>query len=85
MNFTAGEAAAAVRDAVPGAAIELSSGTEPWTRYTSMRGPLAGDRPRADTGYTPRHTLVAGVRAYADWMRAHPEAWRNRPGAWSAR
>jgi nucleoside-diphosphate-sugar epimerase len=78
VNFTAGEAAAAVRGAVPGAAIELSSGTEPWTKYTSMRGPLAGDRLRADTGYTPRHTLVAGVRAYADWMRAHPEAWREQ-------
>jgi nucleoside-diphosphate-sugar epimerase len=80
VNFTAGEAAAAVRSAVPGATIELSSGTEPWTRYTSLRGPLAGDRLRADTGYTPRHTLAAGVRAYADWMRAHPEAWRG-PGA----
>ncbi len=80
VNFTAGEAAAAVRSAVPGAAIELSSGTEPWTRYTSMRGPLAGDRLRADTGYTPRHTLEAGVRAYADWMRAHPEAWRELGG-----
>ena len=81
VNFTAGEAAAAVRSAVPGAAIDLASGTEPWTRYTSMRGPLAGDRLRADTGYTPRHTLEAGVRAYADWMRAHPEAWRDRPRA----
>jgi nucleoside-diphosphate-sugar epimerase len=77
VNFTAGEAAAAVRIAVTGATIELSSGTEPWTRYTSMRGPLAGDRLRTDTGYTPRHTLVAGVRAYADWMRAHPQAWRK--------
>ena len=77
VNFTAGEVAAAVRSAVPGAMIELSGGTEPWTRYTSMRGPLAGDRLRADTGYTPRHTLAAGVHAYADWMRAHPEAWRK--------
>ena len=78
VNFTAGEAAAAVRDAVPGAAIELSYGTEPWTRYTSLRGPLAGDRLRADTGYAPRHTLKAGVRAYADWMRAQPDAWREQ-------
>jgi UDP-glucuronate 4-epimerase len=77
VNFTAGEAAAAVRNAVPGATIELSSGTAPWTRYTSMRGPLAGERLRADAGYTPRHTLEAGVRAYADWMRTHPEAWRE--------
>jgi UDP-glucuronate 4-epimerase len=77
VNFSAGEAAAAVRGAVPGATIELSPGTEPWTRYTGMRGPLAGDRLRADTGYAPRHTLEAGVRAYAGWMRTHPEAWRN--------
>ena len=76
VNFTAGQAAAAVRSAVPGAVIELTGGTEPWTRYTSLRGPLAGDRLRADTGYNPTHTLEAGVRAYADWMRAHPELWR---------
>ena len=76
VNFTAGQAAAAVCSAVPGAVIELTGGTEPWTRYTSLRGPLAGDRLRADTGYSPTHTLEAGVRAYADWMRAHPELWR---------
>ena len=76
VNFTAGQAAAAVCSAVPGAVIELTGGTEPWTRYTSLRGPLAGDRLRADTGYNPTHTLEAGVRAYADWMRAHPELWR---------
>ena len=77
VNFTAGEAAAAVRKAVPGAVIELSSGTEPWTRYTSLRGPLAGDRFRQDTGYSPAHTLEAGIAAYADWMRANPALWRE--------
>jgi UDP-glucuronate 4-epimerase len=77
VNFTAEQVAAAVRSAVPGAVIELSSGTEPWTRYTSLRGPLAGDRLRADTGYTPTHTLDMGVRAYAQWMRANPELWRT--------
>ena len=76
VNFTAEQAAAAVRSAVPSAVIELSPGTDPWTRYTSLRGPLAGDRLRTDTGYTPTHTLETGVRAYADWMRAHPELWR---------
>lgn len=76
VNFTAGEAAAAVRKAVPGAVIELTGGTEPWTRYTSLRGPLAGDRFFADTGYSPIHTLDAGIAAYADWMRAHPALWR---------
>ena len=81
VNFIADEAAAAVRRAVPCAIIELTGGTEPWTRYTSLRGPLAGDRLRADTGYTPAHSLEAGVRAYADWMRAHPELWRERAEA----
>jgi UDP-glucuronate 4-epimerase len=75
VNFTAGQAAEAVRKAVPGAVIELGSGTEPWTRYTALRGPLAGDRFRQDTGYKPSHTLEAGVAAYADWMRANSELW----------
>ena len=42
VNFTAGQAADAVRKAVPGAVIELSSGTEPWTKYTALRGPARG-------------------------------------------
>lgn len=74
VNFTAGQAAAAVRAAVPGAVIEIGPGTEPWTRYTKMRGPLAGGRLLRDTGFRVAHTLDAGVRAYADWMRAHPQA-----------
>ena len=61
--------------AVPGAVID-SGGTEPWTKYTALRGPLAGDRFLQDTGYTPSHTLEAGVAAYADWMRANPSCGR---------
>ena len=56
--------------AVPGAVIELGGGTEPWTRYTGLRGPLAGDRFLEDTGYAPSHSLADGIAAYADWMRA---------------
>jgi UDP-glucuronate 4-epimerase len=78
INFTAGQVAEAVRHAVPGAIIDLSSGTEPWTRYTSPRGPLAGDRLRADAGFAPRYSLDAGIAAYADWMRAHQELWEIR-------
>jgi nucleoside-diphosphate-sugar epimerase len=76
VNFSAGEIAAAVRAAVPGAVIELGPGTEPWTTYTRMRGPLAGDRLRADTGYRIGHSLEAGIAAYAAWMRANPESYR---------
>jgi UDP-glucuronate 4-epimerase len=61
-----------VQKAVPGAVFELGPGTEPWTRYTSIRGPLAGDKFLSDTGYAPTHSLDAGVGAYADWMRANP-------------
>ena len=78
INFTAGQAAEAVRRAVPGASIELTFGTEPWTRYTSLRGPLAGQNLRVDTGYELRYSLDAGVGAYADWMRAQPELWQIR-------
>jgi nucleoside-diphosphate-sugar epimerase len=77
VNFTAGQAADAVRKAVPGAVIELAGGTEPWTRYTAPRGPLAGTRFFQDTGYAPAHTLEKGVAAYADWMRANPGTWKN--------
>ena len=75
VNFTVGQVAAAVQKAVPGAVFELGPGTEPWTRFTSIRGPLAGDKLLSDTGYAPTHTLDAAVGAYADWMRANPGAW----------
>ena len=70
VNYTARAVAAAVMHAVPGAVIELGAGTLPWTSYTSLRGPLGGDRFTQDTGYRLRHTLDAGVAAYANWMRA---------------
>lgn len=74
-NFSAREVAEAVRSAVPGAVIELGPGTSPWTTYTPLRGPLAGDRLRQDTGYEVGHALEDGMRAYADWLRAHPERY----------
>lgn len=77
VNFTAGQAAAAVMKAVPGAAIELSGGTEPWTKFTALRGPLAGERFVLDTGYKPTYSLEAGVAAYAEWMRANPGMWKK--------
>jgi nucleoside-diphosphate-sugar epimerase len=76
VNLTVGQVAAAVQKAVSAAVFELGPGTEPWTRYTSLRGPLAGGKLLSDTGYAPTHSLDAGVRAYADWMRANPAAWR---------
>lgn len=71
-NFSAGDVAEAVRAAVPGCRIELGGGTDPWTRYTSLRGPLAGDRFLEDTGFRPRGDLASAVARYADWLRQDP-------------
>lgn len=68
-NFSAREVAGAVMRAVPGAVIELAGGTEPWTRYTAMRAPLAGTRLRDDTGFELHHSLEQGIERYAEWMR----------------
>jgi nucleoside-diphosphate-sugar epimerase len=75
VNFSAGEVADAVRRAVPGAVLELGPGTEPWTRYTSLRAPLAGERFLADTGFRTGTALADGIAAYAGWMRANPAMW----------
>ena len=76
-NCGTGEVAAAIRAAVPGSVIEVGPGTAPWTDHTRMRGPLAGTRLLEDAGFVPAHSLEAGVAAFADWMRAHPESYRD--------
>jgi nucleoside-diphosphate-sugar epimerase len=40
-----------------------------------LRGPLAGDRLRRDTGHEVGHSLEDGIRACAGWLRAHPELY----------
>lgn len=72
-NWTTFEVAEAVRRAVPGAVVEVGPGTEPWTTYNRMRGPLAGTNLADDTGFSPQLSLEAGVAAFADWLRANPE------------
>ena len=69
VNFDVRQVAAAVRAICSGAKIKLGTGTEPWTKYTAIRGPLAGDRFRQDTGFAPAFSLEAGIAAYADWLR----------------
>lgn len=77
VNFTNRAVAAAVRAAVPGAVIEMGPGTEPWTTYTRMRGPLAGERLGREIGFAPAHSLEAGIRAYAQWLSADPARYRD--------
>lgn len=72
-NFSTFEVAEAVRAAVPGAAIAMGPGADPWNTYTPIRGPLDGARFIADTGFRTGFGLEAGVRAYADWLRARPD------------
>lgn len=74
VNYDVQEVAAAVRLAVPGASIKTGPGTEPWTTYTAMRGPLAGDRLQNDTGFKCGYSLERGIKLYADWLRKHAPA-----------
>lgn len=79
-NHTTFEVAEAVKKAVPGAVVEVRSGTEPWTETTVMRGPLSCERMAEEFGYRPRHSLEEAVAAFADWMRANPHRWsKERP------
>lgn len=73
VNYSTHDVVRAIKSAVPGAEIEVGPGTAPWTDHTSMRGPLAGERLFNDTGWRPALSLEAGIRSFADWMRAHPE------------
>ena len=70
-NWTTYEVADAVRAAVPNAVVEVGPGTEPWTTYNTMRGPLSGCRLQEDTGFTVAFPLAAGVKAFAGWMQEH--------------
>lgn len=74
-NYDVRAVAEAVRAVVSEASIELGAGTEPWTTFTAMRGPLAGTRLHDDTGFQPAHSLAQGIAAYADWMRANRALW----------
>ncbi|MBM3534243.1 MAG: NAD(P)-dependent oxidoreductase [Alphaproteobacteria bacterium] len=75
-NFSTAEVVRAVKAAVPEARIDAGPGTAPWTDHTRMRGPLAGGRLLADTGWKPSLDLDRGVKSFAQWMRANPEEWR---------
>ena len=73
-NQSTFEVAEAVRKAVPGAEVEVGPGTEPWTRFIVLRGPLACTRMADEFGFRPAHGLDDAIAAFAEWMRAHPES-----------
>lgn len=75
-NYDTFSVAAAVRAAVPGAVVDVGPGTLPWTTYNTMRGPLAGRRLVDDTGFAVRFRLESGIKAFADWMRSHPDCYQ---------
>lgn len=72
-NWTTHEVAGAIRDAVPGAVVEVGPGTMPWTTYNTMRGALGGTRLAEDSGFMPALPLRDGIAAFAAWMREHPD------------
>jgi nucleoside-diphosphate-sugar epimerase len=68
-NYSVFEIAEVVRALVPGADIEIGPGTEPWDRFTPMRGRMNGERFFADTGFRTRFSLKQGLAAYHAWLR----------------
>jgi UDP-glucose 4-epimerase len=65
------DAFAAVRKAVPGArCAALQPGRTPGAS-TNPATDLA--RIKGDVGYEPEYSLEAGVAAYIDWLRSHPQ------------
>ncbi len=75
-NWNTFEVAEAIREAVPGAVVEVGPGTMPWTTFNRMRGPLAGTRLEDDTGFRTRLPLREGVAAFAEWMQRNKESLR---------
>jgi UDP-glucuronate 4-epimerase len=75
-NWNTFEVAEAIRDALPGAIVEVGPGTMPWTTFNRMRGPLAGTRFEEDTGFATRLPLGEGVAAFAEWMQRNKEMLR---------
>ncbi|KAB2850757.1 MAG: NAD(P)-dependent oxidoreductase [Hyphomicrobiaceae bacterium] len=69
-DFTARDVAAAVKVAFPQAVIELGPGTEPWTRYTALRGPLSAKRLAEDTGFACATRLDSAIGQYAAWLKS---------------
>ncbi|MBP5858602.1 NAD(P)-dependent oxidoreductase [Marivibrio halodurans] len=80
-NQSTFDVAEAVRAAVPGAAIDVGGGTEPWTQFIVPRGPLACERMREEFGFVPRHSLQEAVAAFAEWMRANPRSYHANGGS----
>lgn len=68
-NYTTFRVVDAIRAAVPDARISIGPGTDPWTDYTVLRGPLSCERMKEDFGFQPRYSLEAAVADFADWMR----------------
>jgi UDP-glucose 4-epimerase len=68
-QVTLAEAADVVRAIVRDARIEMGPGYIPTLDRQGRQDITAAQR---DLGYRPRWTLEDGVRAYADWLRAHP-------------
>jgi UDP-glucuronate 4-epimerase len=76
-NFRLSEVADAIGAVLPEAAITLSPGTDPWTRYTALRDALGVEKMQADTGFRPQYSLAQGVAAFINWLRDNRELWTS--------
>ena len=77
INIPLGKVASAIKQFVPDADIALGDGTDPWTRFTALRDPLAGDLLKADTGFSPKFSIGDGIAQYATWLKANQTLWNT--------
>lgn len=74
-NNTTFEVVEAVQKALPDAHISVGEGTDPWTQFVVLRGPLACERMKEEFGFAPAHSLDEAIAKFAQWMREHPESY----------
>lgn len=71
---TVRDIAEAVKEAIPGAKIEVGPGYWPAMRQQApVRGAGALTRARAELGFTPRYTTSRGIREFAQYLIARSE------------
>jgi len=67
-QITLSQAAEIVREAIPGAEIEIGPGH----MHLDRQGPYDISAAERDLGYAPRWTVEGGIRDYVGWLRDHP-------------
>ena len=70
-NYTTKQVSEVISRVFPDGLVEVGPGTEPWTSFTVMRGPLECIRMKEEFGFETSYSLEKGITEFADWMRSN--------------